>query len=796
MPEHLPLPYYEKEFTLEKRRGFGSGPKREDKKDFAEIQIYNLNGMQEDHQRNKTKYSEYLDPNLIFRIKLRSSVNEKEFSRFLERCDIQYISPSPTKNGGMSHRISLSKTGDFQNIIEKINLYGTESRYENLFDIIESFEPIPPEDKIGESLVERPLNNGEIAYLDIELWRMESKRLIDAIDGIKKLIEANGGELTDRIITNSLCLTRVRIDQKTLKEILSLPEVSRADRPPHPVYFRQEELRIPLSEIDTGSSPEPDDPAIIVLDSGISSGHPLLENGIGDAIGIPSERGTVDDVGHGTKVAGVALYGDIKNCCDEKKFQPEVWILSAKVMYAAKDEDTGEIYPTYDDRRLLESQIYEAVHSLLDRYDNVRVVNISFGDSAFCMYQRKQQPPLASFIDELAHDLDLIFVVAAGNNDTLDYSPNRYPYYLCEDTEENKIIDSASSVYAITVGSITQNYVSQELQSRIVPHEGYPSPFTRTGPGLNGMIKPELVEIGGTSSYNAPSDYQMDTAQTGVFVLNPKWMEDRSLLTTDCGTSFSSPKVANYLARLCKKYPYYTPNTIKAFLLASARIPDDRPEPLAVDIFRSGVPASDLEAITNTYGYGQPNLTYAEESNSYSVFLFTENKIKINGVHYYYFNIPEIFITTDGTREISVTLVYNPPVRRTRIDYMGVKMKFGLYRNTDIRDLETQPLDDTLDESTDEETEEDAGKISEIKLFPNKTVRSKGIHQKGTRIYTRPPNIDALKPLILKVACNGKWLDDEDFAQDYSVVVTLRHSARINLYNQMRDRITSRVRIR
>ncbi|MDD4254836.1 MAG: S8 family peptidase [Methanofollis sp.] len=792
MSEHLPLSYYETEFTLVNKRHSFDRPKRDDKKGFAEVQICNLNKMQEEHQRKKTEYSNYLDPNLIFRIKLNSKVSEKEFIQFLKRCDIQYISPSPTKNGGISYRISLSETGDFQKIIEKINLYGRESRYGDTFDLIESFEPIPPEDKVGESLVERPLESDEKAYLDLELWRMESKRLTDAINGIKKLIEAKGGELTDKIITNSLCLIRVRIDIETLNEILSLPEVSRADRPPHPVYFRQEELRIPLSEIDTGYPPDPNDPAIIVLDSGISSGHPLLENGIGDAIGVPPERGTVDDVGHGTKVAGVALYGDIKKCRDEKNFHPEVWVLSAKVMYAAKDEETGEVYSTYDDRSLLENQLSYAIRSLISRHHNVRVVNISFGNEASCMYKGKQQPPLAAFIDELAHELDLIFVVSAGNNITLDY-PDRYPHYLCEDTEDNKIIEPASSVYAITVGSITQDYVSQVLESRLVPHTGYPSPFTRTGPGLNGMIKPEIVEIGGTYPYTAPSSYMMEIAQTGVFVLNPKWIEERSLLTTDCGTSFSSPKVANYLARLHKKYPQYTVNTIKAFLLASARIPDDRPEPLNIALFGSGSPASELELINNTYGYGQPDFAYATDSNSNSVLLFSENRIKIKGIHYYYFYLPESFLKTDGEREISVTLVYNPPVRRTRMDYLGTKMEFTLYKDTDLQEIEPRSLEEVLAES---EEEEDRGKIPKIELFPKKTARSKGIHQKGTRIYTRLPKIDASKPLVLEVLCRGTWIDDEDFTQNYSVVVTLRHSAQINLYNQMRERVMPRVRIR
>jgi len=797
MPEHLRLPLHEGERTLARRRGGGSPPPdREEKEGFAEVQVYNLNEMQSEHQKRKAQFSEYFDPNLIFRIELRSEISEEELSKFLNSCDIQYISPSPAKDGSLRYRVSLAEKGDLGKITEKLARYGQESTNKTFFNVVESFEPIPPEDKIGERLAERPLVDGEIAYLDVELWRMETSRLNDALKGIEKLLNEKGGEVTDQIITQSFCLMRVKIDKEMLNELLSLAEVSCVDRPPRPAYFRPDELRISLSEVDTGSHPDPGDPAIIVLDSGILSGHPLLKNGVGDAISLFSEYEGTDDVGHGTMVAGVALYGDIKECADTRCFHPPVWILSAKVMRGVKDPETGDIVATYDEDRLLESQILQALRSFTERYDNVRVVNISFGDPALCISGGKQQSMLASFIDELAHEHHLMFVIATGNNDEMDF-PDKYPHYLYEDGERCRIVDPASSVYALTVGSIAQDYVPDKAEGILAPYQGYPSPFTRAGPGLNGMIKPELVEAGGMQPYNVQTPYLMESAQTGIFVVNPRWMEESSLLTTTWGTSFSAPKVANYLARLCKRYPGYTSNTIKAFLLASARIPNDRPKPLNVNVW--GLSTKAAEPVYNIYGFGQPNLAYAEDSNSNNVLLFAENTIKVGGVHYYYFYLPDTFVDAQGEREISVTLVYNPPVRRTRVEYMGTRMEFSLYRNTDIEVVAARSSEDVFSEpANDEESEgnEDSGKIPEIELYPKKALRSKSIHQKGTRVYTKAPGIDVTKPLVLEVLCRGKWVDDEEFRQSYSVVVTLRHSARIDLYNQVRERVAPRVRIR
>lgn len=40
-----------------------------------------------------------------------------------------------------------------------------------------------------------------------------------------------------------------------------------------------------------------------------------------------------------------------------------------------------------------------------------------------------------------------------------------------------------------------------------------------------------------------------------------------------------------------------------------------------------------------------------------------------------------MFIEEKGKRSITVSLVFNPPVRHIRIDYIGVKMSFRLIRD-------------------------------------------------------------------------------------------------------------------
>ena len=119
---------------------------------------------------------------------------------------------------------------------------------------------------------------------------------------------------------------------------------------------------------------------------------------------------------------------------------------------------------------------------------------------------------MASIIDELAYLYpNILFIVSTGNQHpiknptgytSIDEVTANYPKYLI-DSAHFKIINPATSALALTVGSIAQTerrrietFSGEQIKTPIAK-EHQPSPFTRTGPGINGMIKPELVEYGG-----------------------------------------------------------------------------------------------------------------------------------------------------------------------------------------------------------------------------------------------------------------------------------------------------------
>jgi len=641
--DHLELPLYPETYERKKTQGGARLTSRstEEKGQYFELQVQQFANIKRSYARDKARYREYLDPNLIFKLEVTQSLGEDSLRQELGRMDIEVLSPSPDKKGFW---VVFAEDEDATKFQGKLKSYAEQDQYK-FFNALGELVEIPVEDKIGPRLVERMLEPEETAYLDIEIWRMEDERLNTFLDGLTSLIASKGGRITDRLLKDSFCLLRVRVDRELLEEILPLREIALVDRPPKP-YIEYKLLSTPLEQLDVGDPPPDNATAIAVLDSGIRSGHPLLQNAVGDEIAVGTWYSSkiqgdrpVDDVGHGTKVAGLALYGNLKDCIQEGHFEPEVWILSAKVMYAEENPVTGEVEAKYDEEELLEHQLEDAVRQLLEVYPNCKVVNLSLGDEYRRMFGNRRQFNLAALVDELAKEFKVVFVISAGN--FRDYErkgfPDNYPQYLLEEVEDVKVIDPATAALGITVGSVTQDY------GPLNRHPGdllfspadtrYPSPFTRVGPGYQGMVKPEVVEEGG----NIIQGSQAVLPDIGgkLVTLNPNWLADGRLFGVDHGSSFSAPKVSHYAARLFNQYPNATHNLIKALLIASARIPSERPGPLSNISFGSSDSA--LLDVLKVYGYGKPDLERASFSSNQSVLLLNERPIGLDAVVIYYF---------------------------------------------------------------------------------------------------------------------------------------------------------------
>ena len=752
-------------------------PKMDINQKFYDEQEQKIQKITTDFKEDRKEYLKYFKPHLIFKIKLHEKPNDK-FRKNLKSIGINTIISS----NNLSYWIVFTDELEFKKmkkaIIERIEKYKdkkySDVKHGTYIDYIVSIEPIPAEDKFRESIKNKPLDDSKSEYLDVEIWRMEDNELDGFIQGFTKMVKEKGGDVKDKLKTESFCVLRIHANGELMKEIAKIREIAYIDRPPQIKLERK--LETDVKDLDI-QKPDTDDlPGILILDSGILK-HPILENAIGGDIQISNSTTFQGDSSHhGTQVASIALYGDINEHIDKGYFQPKILLYSAKIMHEVGND------AIFDDEVLLETQLKNAVEIIMRKYDKCKIINISFGNLDHKITNELAQFRLASLIDELANKYkEIIFCIATGNTNKYDDDVDikKYPSYFIHDTDKIRIIDPATSIHGITVGSIYR---------KDGKNTHFPSSFTRVGPGLSGMIKPDLVENGGG-----------DADDAGVITANPNWVSDVRLFTLDKGSSFSAPMVAHQLALLKSKFPNESRNLIQSLLISSARIPTSLPGGLE-DI--DGKTSKSLQKLLNIYGYGKPNLNNAIHSESKRVILKHSGSIQIDKSQLFTVKLPKEFITKPGKRSIEITMVFDPPTDSKRSYYMGVNMEYRLFKNSDIEYVKSQHgkiMDEDSevhDEIMDEDSEVHDKNPKQIKMFPGLNLRSKGAHQKSIIRYIREPKISNDKPLILMVTCKKRWLDDKSYAQNYAIVMSIKHDSVNELYDQIKVKNQIRAKVR
>ncbi|MFH1127512.1 MAG: S8 family peptidase [archaeon] len=801
--DHLKLPIYSGNVERQKRSGGGgySIPDGRTKAAFSQAAKQKVETLTQSFSVLKRKFAGRITPSLIYEIEINQSVSPDAFEITLASMGIHVLSVAENRKG---YWVVFSDDDTLSQFKFKLATYGSDDgpKYD-FFNAIDSFQDIPRGKKIGKGLREKPL--GETAeFIDIELWRMiDPQKNEKFINELKQTYtDPSKFRIADTLISKTFVLLRVKLSAAIFDELIELKEISRADRPSIPRFNPFEYTRPDISNIEFH---EPDEAAhgILIIDSGIISNHPMLERCIGGEENFQEGEPHIQDtVGHGTAVAGCATYGDIESCLEANDFTPSNWIFSAKVMYAERNEIAGTISAIYDPEKLVEHQLKDAVESFLSNAEyHIRVVNISLGNSNEVWHKNyDRQPPLAALIDELAYEFpNVVFVVSTGNYKptdiygTIEEITSYYPCFLTENPDF-KIINPATSSLALTIGSIAgkvrieqERYGSEQIKTAVAG-EDQPSPFTRTGFGINGMIKPELVEYGGNPILFDNHGRITEDRGGKIALLNNRTTGD--IIKYDYGTSFSAPKVAHLAGKIVNRFPQESGNFIKNMLLVGADYPCKPDKTFYQTANKKSAETTHLAIC----GYGLSSFDRAINSSSHRVVLWDDGQIGLNQMKVYSLQLPSIFFTEQGRKKITVVLTFNPETRLTRGDsYLGNRMEFHLFRS-----INPQILIEKYGVITEQAKEigvpEDLKKF-EIDFFPGANTRKVGCHQKAWKEYKRQTKNIPATPISLVLLNFNKWIADENRMQDYCISVTFEHEKEIALYNEIRTTIQTRVRL-
>ena len=656
---------------------------------------------------------------------------------------------------------------------------GDDVAYQNIMYALQDLSYWTPEDRKGWALKQAGFPEEEPFLLDVELWPLDLD-IQQARLAFESWLAESGGEQLDAVRRPYLTLYRVRCSTSVAERLLNHRDVRTVDLPPR-LGLDLSLLLTDIEEFDEVSAPPGGAPGVVVLDTGLTAGHPMLAPAVGDAQSFLQGATGTDEHGHGTMVAGIALYGDVAACVQDRRFVPALRLFSGRIL---DDRNDG-------DPRLIQNQVEQAVRYFVDQY-GCRVFNLSYGDLNK-PYQKRHLTGLAVTLDALSREQNVLFVIPTGNFTGDELNPvdwlSKYPTYL--NNQQAPLLDPAPALNALTVGSLAR-YDQDRLAAQYpndpayqpVARSGQPSPFTRAGPSVNDAIKPDLVDYGGNYSVDVRGGGHPLGRSLGELSTSHEFAAGQ-LFAQDAGTSFAAPHVAHAAARVLAELPNASPNLCRALLTAHAS-----PPPACADLFES-----DREALRNLVGYGLVDRSALYRSFEACVTLWAEGSIQNNRHHFYEVPIPEEFWQgSRRNRQLTVALAYRPPVRTTRIDYCAVDIRFHLVRANSL---------DEVAQSFNAATERDAYRsIPEWDRNREVTARqrSHGTVQASTWSFKQPSrSTQESSWFVVVTRKDPAW--GEGFAserEDYALTVRLsdRLADQPRLYTRIAARLRARGRAR
>lgn len=371
--------------------------------------------------------------------------------------------------------------------------------------------------------------------------------------------------------------------------------------------------------------------SISILDSGVNNGHPLIEDFLDD-IDLQSvladQHGINDNYGHGTLMAGIAIYNNLEELIRDNVPLKINHILESVKIYENGYRNDPEFYGY-----------------LTQQAVNLLEINQPNTNRLICMavtveHQEEDDGRPSSYsgaVDSLISGVEeftksrepRLMFISAGNTTVGEI-------YTSQDhrvAQTNHSVENPAQAWnAITVGAYTdKDNIPQEYQDNysLVVNPKDISPFSSTSLTWSSLwpIKPDIVFEGGNLAYENNSETEtfytefdeLKALSTSKDFLTGNSFEPFSM------TSLATAQAANFGATLVHHYPEYWPETIRGLIIHSANWTEEMKKNILPD---RNVTKADYRNLVRTCGYGVPNLQNAITSASNRVNLIVEDELQ------------------------------------------------------------------------------------------------------------------------------------------------------------------------
>jgi hypothetical protein len=358
-------------------------------------------------------------------------------------------------------------------------------------------------------------------------------------------------------------------------------------------------------------------PRIALFDTGIAHGHPMIAPALvaGGVLSADESYGEGDDWGHGTPMAGLALYGDLTAVLREDG--PIDVVHELESMKILPSQNALFTVPT----ALFGLHYYEAVKQLereMGKHRRVFCCAINDSDD----YSGLMPTEWSSWIDRLAFSGPRLFVVSGGNvTNSYDYPIGAYPGL----NDARPLLSPGQAWNAITVGGFTK---FGELDPQTYPghttiaQAGGLAPQSRTATmwAHQWPVKPEVVFEAGNFAHTTGDTHSRPFEDLMMVSTGAKPLSQP--LTSFGFTSGATALAANFAAQLWASMPQLRPETIRALMVHSAEW-----TPRMREAFSSATTVPQKLDWLRRFGWGVPQLERALRSFQNDTTMIVESSL-------------------------------------------------------------------------------------------------------------------------------------------------------------------------
>jgi len=535
---------------------------------------------------------------------------------------------------------------------------------------IDGIETYGPQDRLSPDL-EAPQGSDTIEA-HIRLWPAGNQQESAArVALVTQLVSATDG--CEVLASTSRPQTAAIVADVTEAGLTLLAQISAVERITPPIRIAVTGSQIEQAEVHTPSPPQ--GAPIGVLDDGPSTVNPLIAAVLTASASFPDPaRYTWNPPGpHGAAVASLAAFYDFEEHIGVgKALRTAHPIVVARVLEPVLEPVPGPPTTTGPARgTVFHESVEEAIRWLHGR--GVRVVSMSVNRN-IAAQPGAPRDELTFVVDVLARELDMVIVLSAGNTSATLYGDHLlgrhvaddYPSYLFE--PDAGIAEPGLAANALTIGGESRSDISGWPRYRGIAPTNGPSPYTRTGSNSgSGRVKPDLVHWAGNWGWNDHLRHVAvsDPSLSVIVAAN----QPGQTFDWTCGTSFAAPRVAHIAAEVLTRYPEISANLARALVLLSARQPEG---------LQALIP--DRGERRRIGGAGRPDPDRAVSCGGNRVVLTFEGEIDCDATAVHPVPIPVEYTQGRRRRRIRAAVACDPPVRRTRREYLAGHLQVVMLR--------------------------------------------------------------------------------------------------------------------